>query len=66
MGETIKVNFRKLTELEVLPTRVWAVESKSEPGRTHIIMKLATGLIVCTCDGWQKGNKCWHVDEANG
>lgn len=63
MGEKIVVNFNRIQAMP-LPVKMWASHSKSRPGITHLTMLLADGTYVCTCEGGQLANKCWHIDKA--
>lgn len=40
------------------------VPSKSEPGTTHKVAKLADGEVVCTCKGFEYRKTCRHIREA--
>jgi hypothetical protein len=41
---------------------VYRTESKSEPGYYHYTLRFRNGDIVCSCKGFQYGEKCWHMD----
>lgn len=42
--------------------RAW---SKSTPGKAHFVLKFED-FTICTCEGFQFAQKCWHVNEVEG
>jgi hypothetical protein len=41
---------------------VFRFESESRPGMQHYTIKLKTGGIVCSCEGWQAHGHCKHLE----
>jgi hypothetical protein len=42
--------------------RLWIAESRTRPGKLHIVVLHEDGNLTCTCEGWIFRRTCWAIN----
>ncbi len=54
---------RTREEIERMPRLLTAYESRSDPGSFHGVYATDDDELACTCRGWMRHRRCWHVTD---